>query len=139
MELISIVDCDLCKALPPDQHVPEWELPLPETWGRLLTILVRRDWNDHCAVLARGLLADVAMQTLQAYVPRQGLAPAIPALAEALQRPGSAGWWQKAAHDLLIEYVGSAPERAKEVFEAIGGDTAEVHAVCAHCQRCLAQ
>lgn len=46
MELISIVDCDLCVTLLPDQHVSEWELPLPETWGHLLTILVRKDWDQ---------------------------------------------------------------------------------------------
>jgi hypothetical protein len=45
MELISIVDCALCVALLPDQHVQDWELPLPETWGRLETILVRRGWE----------------------------------------------------------------------------------------------
>ena len=45
MELISIVDCNLCVKLPPDQHVHEWELPLPETWGRLSTSLVRAGWE----------------------------------------------------------------------------------------------
>jgi len=46
MELISIVDCGLCVTLPSDQHVPDWELPLPETWGRLETILTRRAWDE---------------------------------------------------------------------------------------------
>ncbi len=44
MEPISIVDCDLCVTLPPDQKVRE--LPLPEAWGRLSTILGRRNWDD---------------------------------------------------------------------------------------------
>lgn len=47
MELISIVDCDLCVTLPLRQTVWEWDLPIPETWRRLSTILVRGDWNEH--------------------------------------------------------------------------------------------
>lgn len=44
VELISIVDCDLCVAPPADEKVSD--LPLPATWGRLTTILVRRDWDE---------------------------------------------------------------------------------------------
>jgi hypothetical protein len=339
MELISIVDCNLCVTLPPDQHVPEWELPLPETWGRLSTILARRDWDDRwspdlahyasaldieevrvcracgthyhyrqvhdphfseprkpetdwylsrlaptdarayyidhtgptgvvehldggwldqqyetiigllrrdlprapdlqlkryivqslythyvddqdweglratlidwpdpavgvyvasmiffqtdpehlgrlapgwtfgdkvsailraeparerllVAVLAEGLsaqdqmlrfhsrsgsnqepvaVAGVAMQTLRTYVPRKSLASAVSALAAALQRPDSTAWWRETARDLLIKYVEASPEMAKEVLEALVGDSDEARAVRTHCQRCLAQ
>jgi len=85
-------------------------------------------------------VAGYAMHTLRTYVPRQSLAPAIPALAAELQRPGSARrWLQERVRDLLMEYVGAAPERAKEVLEALAGDTDEALAVRTYCQRCLAQ
>lgn len=335
MELISIIDCDLCVTLPPDQKV--WELPLPETWGRLATILVRGGWEEHwspdldryasaidieeirvcracgtyyhfrqdhdphfgeprdpetdwylrrltpndarvyyldrttpsgtvehldggwldqrykiiiellrrdlprapdlqikeyiveslyrhyvdvpdweglratlidypdpavgvyvarrifetmdpghpgrglarstrywdnlsamvgakptrqshlVAVLAGGLSAQgqilqyflgkqepvavsvVAMRTLRTYLPRQSLAPAVGALATELQQSGSSGWWREAVRDLLMEYVGASRRKAKEVLEALAGDTDEALAVRTHCQRCLAQ
>jgi hypothetical protein len=339
MELISIVDCDLCVALPSDQHIPEWELPLPETWGRLSTILGRRDWDerwstdlahyasalefeeirvcracgthyhyrqihDHhsgeprpsetewylsrltptgardyyldptspngvvehlddewpdqgyktiigllrrdlsrapdwqieryivdslyvhyvdvqdweglrstlldypdpavsvyvadriflaldpenparrltssskywdnlsallaaeptrkpflVAALAGGLsapgqimkffrypprwepvsVAGYAMNTFRTSVPRQSLAPAVGALAAALQKPDSTPWWREAARDLLIKYVGAARKRAKEVLKTLAGDTDEALAVRTHCQECLTQ
>lgn len=84
-------------------------------------------------------VSGVAMYTLRTYVPRKSLAPAIRALAAELQRPGSAGWWREAARDLLTEYVGATPERAKEVLETLVGDSDESLAVRTHCQRCLAQ
>lgn len=342
MGLISIVDCALCVTLPTDQHVPEWELPLPETWGHLSTILVRRDWNDpwspdlaryssaldinieqirvcracgthyhyrqahdahfgeprkpetdwylrrltptdartyyldqrglngvvehldggwlaqhyesiigllrrdlarapdwqierhivdslymhyvdnqdweglkatlvDCpdpavgvyvvdriflaldpenparglasspfrywdnvsallaaeptrepflvAVLAGGLSArgqimklflyptrwepvtvvGYAMNTLRTYAPRRSLGPAIPALAEALQRAESSRWLRERVRDLLVEYVGTTRERAKEVLKPLTGNSDEALAVRAHCQKCLAQ
>jgi hypothetical protein len=80
----------------------------------------------------------IAMRALRYDVPRQSLVPAIPALAAELQRPGSAGWWREAARDLLIKYVGAAKKRAKEVLEALAGDSDEARTVRAYCQRCLA-
>jgi hypothetical protein len=84
-------------------------------------------------------VSGIAMHTLRTYVPRQSLAPAIRALAAELQRPAELGWWREAARDLLMEYVGAAPERANEVLEAVAGDTDEALAVRTLCQSCLAQ
>ncbi len=81
----------------------------------------------------------MAMRTLRTYVPRQSLAPAVPALAAALQRADDSRGWREAARDLLIEYVGAAPERASEVLEALEGGSDETFTVRAHCQRCLAE
>lgn len=81
----------------------------------------------------------MAMRTLRTYVPRQGLAPAVPALAAALQRADSSRGWREAARDLLVEYVGAAPERAREALGALDGDSNETLTVRAHCQECLAE
>jgi hypothetical protein len=81
-----------------------------------------------------------AMSTLRTYVPRQSLAPAIPALAVVLQRADPAhGWLRERVRDLLMEYVGTTRKRAKEVLKALTGDTDEAFAVRTHCQNCLAE
>jgi hypothetical protein len=84
-------------------------------------------------------VSGVAMRTLRTYVPRNSLAPAIRALAAALQQPGSAREWREAARGLLMKYVGAAPRRAREVLKALAGDSDEALAVRTHCQRCLAK
>jgi len=84
-------------------------------------------------------VSSAAMRTLRAYAPRNSLAPAIRALAAALQLPGSAREWREAARDILMKYVGAAPRRAKQVLKALAGDGDEARAVRAHCQTCLAK
>jgi hypothetical protein len=79
-----------------------------------------------------------ALRTLCAYVPQPSLAPAVPALAAALQRAGPSAAWREAARDLLIAYVGATPDRAKAVLAALAGAAGETLAVRAHCERCLA-
>lgn len=104
------------------------------------------------AVLAEGLSAEgqilrfflgkkepvnvsrVAMHALRDDVPRQSLAPAVRALAVELQRPDSTSWWRETARDLLIEYVGTAPDKSKDVLKTLVGGTDEVLAVRRHCQ-----
>jgi hypothetical protein len=85
-------------------------------------------------------VSGMSRHTLLNCVPPESLAPAIPALAAELQRLGSASMWlRERVRDFLIGYVGDAPERAKEMLEALAGDTDEELAVRTHCQRCLAQ
>lgn len=79
-------------------------------------------------------VSSVAMHVLQEDVPGQNLAPAVPALAAELQQPDSTSWWRETARDLLIEYVGTEPDRAKDVLDALDSDTDEARAVRRHCQ-----
>jgi hypothetical protein len=85
-------------------------------------------------------VAGHALYTLRTYVPRQSLAPAIPAVAAVLQEPDPARrWLRERARDFLVEYVDAAPKMANQVLRALGGDTDETLAVRIHCQRCLAR
>jgi hypothetical protein len=81
----------------------------------------------------------IALHGLRFGVPRQSLAPAIEALAAELMESDKALWWREGVRDLLIEYVESSRERAKEVLKAPAGDTDEALAVRTHCEKCLAQ
>lgn len=77
-------------------------------------------------------VASYAMCALRTHGPRRGLAPAIAALAKELERPNPG--WREMARDLLMEYLGAAPERANEVLAALVGDTPETLAVRTFCQ-----
>ncbi|GAB4578010.1 MAG: hypothetical protein Fur0022_07420 [Anaerolineales bacterium] len=148
-------------ALDPKNPARAWAPSSFKYWDHLSALLAAEPTREAqlVAVLAGGLsasgrimnlflyptrwepvpVAGYAMNTLQTYVPRQSLAPAIPALAAVLQLPGSTVRRREAARDLLIEYVGAASERAKEVLGALTGDNDEALAIRTHCQRCLAQ
>jgi hypothetical protein len=78
-----------------------------------------------------------ALHELRYGVPRQSLGPAIEELAAQLMKPGLALWWRERVRDLLIEYIGSSPERAKEVLDCIAGESEEAMAVRMHCQGAL--